>query len=65
MINRQNPSERAQLKEGSDALDSARLVTPAITDFYNDIGTKRTSRGTLTTAAYGQKPDKWARSGLI
>jgi len=37
MINRQNPSERAQLKEGSDALDSARLVTPAITDFYNDI----------------------------
>jgi hypothetical protein len=42
MINRQNPSERAQLKKGSDALDSARLATPAIADFYNDIDPKQT-----------------------
>jgi hypothetical protein len=43
MINRQNPSERAQLKEGSDALDGARVATPAISDFYNNICQKRLS----------------------
>jgi hypothetical protein len=43
MINRQNPSERAQLKEGSDALDGARVATPAISDFYNNICHKPTS----------------------
>jgi hypothetical protein len=52
MINRQNPSERAQLKEGSDALDGARVATPAISDFYNNIGTFETWRRLRITSAH-------------